>query len=183
MPKEPGKVDLTEEQVQELQDKISNGKLNDQDKELLVNALKAMVWLSKMLEAKKLSLRKLSRLFGWKTEKSNKDKNDDDKPSRSGRGGGKPSGKGRKGKDEYTGAKRVFHAHDELKAGQRCPACDRGNLYNINPGSFIQVQGSTPLTATVHEQEKLRCSGCGKVFTAPLPVALGKRSGMRQRMQ
>ena len=171
-PKEPDHIKITEEQVKNLQDRLRQNKLSDEERELLAKVLQGFVWLNKMLEAKKLSMRKLSRLFGFKTEKiqnqdpASKDKSpEDDKNIKD-----KSSGRnGQKGHDKFSGAKRVFHEHDELSKGDRCPACGKGNLYNVDPGIFIHIAGAPPLTATVHEAEKLRCAACGATFTANVP--------------
>lgn len=45
---------------------------------------------------------------------------------------------------------------------------------NIDAGSFITIRGSAPLVATEYELEKLRCSGCGQIFTASLPDGIEK---------
>jgi hypothetical protein len=37
----------------------------------------------------------------------------------------------------------------------------------------MQLKGSPPVTATLWELEKLRCDGCGTVFTAPVPPEAG----------
>jgi hypothetical protein len=89
------------------------------------------------------------------------------------RGGGKPRGQGRQSADRYSGAERVWCALEELQAGQRCPACGRGSLYGLPPGVEIRLDGNGFLTALRYELEKLRCSACGQVYTAPLPAAAG----------
>lgn len=171
--KEPNKVDLSEEQVEDLKKKIKENNLSEHERELLANVLQGFVWLSKMLQAKKLSMRKLARLFGIKTEKQKK--NPDKKPPKSNDKGLKKSSGGRNGKDDYTGAKKVFHEHEELSSGDRCPGCKRGNLYEIRPGSFINIVGAPPLEATVHEVQKFRCATCGMIYTAQTPEDLRKQ--------
>ena len=172
---EPDRVQLSETELDELKQKIIEDKLSQKDKDLLIKALQGMLWLSKMLEAKKLSLRKLARLFGFKTEKSKSGKNGGRPKGSGGKSGGKPSGHGKNGKDDFSGAKKVFHEHSEHKEGDRCPVCDRGNLYSTPPGSFIHFTGKAPVQAEVHLLEKLRCSGCGEIFTAQLPDELRKQ--------
>lgn len=176
----PDKVELTPEQLEALKAKIYSNTLSDNEKKLLINALNAMSWLSRMLEAKKLSLRKLNKLFfGAKTEelpgddKNKDDSTDKDKKPPKGKGGntstpGNGNG-GKKGKDDYTGANRVAVEHEELTKGDTCPACGKGKLYNLESGSFLSITGGAPLTATEYQLERLRCSGCGTVFTASIP--------------
>jgi hypothetical protein len=58
--------------------------------------------------------------------------------------------------------------------GQRCPVCGRGRLYPVAPGGAIRIDGHALLSAIRYELEKLRCSACGQLFTAPLPEAAGR---------
>lgn len=173
---EPERVDLSQEEIQSLQDKIQQNNLSQKDQELLVKMLQGFVWLNKMLDAKKLSMRKIARLFGFKTEKKTRDK-DKKGPEQSKDGGSDKNkkGHGRNGHDKYPGAKREYHPHEELKAGDRCPSCARGNLYNVAPGIFINIKGAPPLQATIHEAEKLRCATCGEIFTANVPKEARKQ--------
>jgi hypothetical protein len=61
-------------------------------------------------------------------------------------------------------------AHPTLCTGQPCPACAHGTLYALpEPASTVRVFGQAPLVALRWECACLRCSGCGHVFTAPLP--------------
>ena len=93
------------------------------------------------------------------------------KPPRS---GGHRPGYGRLGTETYEGAKRVECRHEELAVGQRCPVCGQGRLYGVPPGAEIRIDGNALLSAIRYEVEKLRCSACGQVFTAPLPEAAGE---------
>ena len=88
------------------------------------------------------------------------------KPSRS---GGHRPGSGRLGADAYASAEHVECHHEELAVGQRCPVCGQGRLYALPPGVEIRIDGNALLSAIRYEVEKLRCSACGEVFTAPLP--------------
>jgi hypothetical protein len=83
-------------------------------------------------------------------------------------------GHGRRGADAYSGAERVVCRHEDLAAGQRCPACGRGSLYALPAGVEIRIDGNALLSAVRYELEKLRCSACGELFTAPLPAAAGQ---------
>ena len=85
----------------------------------------------------------------------------------------RPPGHGRQGADAYTGAVCVRCRHETLAAGQRCPACGRGTLYPLPSGVEIRIDGNALLSAIRYELEKLRCSACGEVFTAPVPPAAG----------
>jgi transposase len=89
------------------------------------------------------------------------------------RAGGHRPGYGRLGMATYEGAERVECRHEELAVGQRCPVCGQGRLYGVPPGVEIRIDGNALLSAIRYELEKLRCSACGQVFTAPLPAEAG----------
>ena len=89
-----------------------------------------------------------------------------------GRGGHRP-GTGRLGAAAYAGATRVECRHAELSAGQRCPVCGQGTLYDLPAGVEIRIDGNALLSAIRYELEKLRCSACGEIFTAELPAGVG----------
>ncbi len=89
------------------------------------------------------------------------------------RSGGHRPGDGRLEAEAYTGAERVACHHETLAIGQRCPVCGQGRLYRVPPGVEIRIDGNALLSAIRYEREKLRCSACGQVFTAPLPPEAG----------
>jgi transposase len=89
------------------------------------------------------------------------------------RGHGHRPGQGRHGAQTYVGAQQVVCHHEELAVGQRCPVCGLGQLYPLPPGVEIRIHGNALLAAIRYEVEKLRCSACGLVFTAPLPAEAG----------
>ncbi len=90
-------------------------------------------------------------------------------PERAKPKGGHRSGTGRLGADAYVGAEHFECRHEELAVGQRCPACGQGSLYELPPGVEIRVDGHGLLSAMRYDLQKLRCSACGQIFTAPLP--------------
>jgi transposase len=85
-----------------------------------------------------------------------------------------PAGHGRNGADAFTGANRVTIAHATLHSGDSCPGCREGRVYRQKePATLIRIVGQAPLKATVFEMERLRCNGCGEVFTAGEPQSAG----------
>jgi transposase len=83
-------------------------------------------------------------------------------------------GHGRNGAEQYRGARRVEITHQSLKHGDRCPECGKGNVYGQKePKVLVRVVGQAPLAATVYSLERLRCNGCGQVFTAQEPEEVG----------
>jgi transposase len=64
--------------------------------------------------------------------------------------------------------------HPALSAGDDCPECQQGTLYENAPGVLVRFVGQSPLQATVYRLQKLRCHLCGKVFTASAPAGVGE---------
>ena len=62
----------------------------------------------------------------------------------------------------------------QLKHGDRCPECGKGNVYGQKePKVLVRIVGQAPLAATVYSLERLRCGACGQVFTAQEPEGVG----------
>ena len=66
-------------------------------------------------------------------------------------------------------------SHESLEAGEACPDCRQGTLYEKSPSVRVRITGQAPLDAEVYPLQKLRCPRCGKVFTARAPEAAGTR--------
>src|SRR3954467_10461194 len=84
-------------------------------------------------------------------------------------------GHGRNGAEAYRGAARIDIPHPSLTAGDACPACGQGTVYEKAPGVLVRITGQPPLAATVYVLQKLRCHLCGQVFTAAAPDEAGDR--------
>ena len=85
-----------------------------------------------------------------------------------------PAGHGRNPATAFTGAERVRVKHAQLKSGDVCPECREGKVYcQREPKTLVRIVGRPPLQAKVFEMERLRCNGCGEVFTANEPQAAG----------
>jgi transposase len=85
-----------------------------------------------------------------------------------------PAGHGRNAASAFTGANRVAVSHATLQSGDPCPECKEGRVYRQKePATLIRIVGQPPLEATVFEMERLRCNGCGEVFTASEPQSAG----------
>ena len=65
-------IELSRQEAQLLEERITRRQLNDRDYDLLVGLLNTFSHLNHLLEEKKLSLKRLLRLFWNKSEKSEK---------------------------------------------------------------------------------------------------------------
>lgn len=164
--------------------------LDPADFTLLTGAVDTFTALTRELQLKGVTLERLRRLFmGSSSEKTSKvlgdepdDKPADDKgtadkdttPEKTSDNKERPKGHGRNGVTAYPGAKRKKVTHDSLHHGDKCPGCAKGKLYPVKePALLLRVHGMAPLDATVWECDRLRCNGCGEMFTAPAPKGVG----------
>jgi transposase len=165
------------------------GALSTEERDKLQAALDTLAFLTHEIGAKGASIERLRRmLFGARTEKT--DKLFPDPLAGAGAAGSPPGGRtnpsvsgtqrprrpghGRNGAASYPGATKVCITHGTLHAGERCPECRKGKLYaQPQPAVLVRIRGMAPLGATRYELERLRCSLCGEVFTAPAPDGVG----------
>jgi rRNA maturation protein Nop10 len=196
----PEDVKLSREDGEALIVRIRASSLADDDQGLLIKLIRLYFWFTFALSETKISLKRLKRaLFGGGQPPPPSPPTGGGASGSAGGGTADVSaertalppsrpdparapapaavarrrGHGRQGAAVYTGAERVVCRHDTLAAGQRCPACGRGTLYPLPSGVEIRIDGNALLSAIRYELEKLRCSACGEVFTAPLPTPVG----------
>ena len=161
--------------------------LSPEEYDKLHAALETLLFLTRELEKKRVSVQRLKQLlFGATTEKTRKviqkvleeagvdseaGRDDTSKPEPPPE---KPKGHGRNGVDAYAGAKKVPVSHPSLQGGDTCPDCKKGTVYQTaQPTRLVRIRGQAPLGATVYELQKLRCNLCGQIFTAPAPPEVG----------
>jgi len=152
--------------------------LSDEEHRQLKAVVTTLVHLTRELEKKRASIRRLrDLLFGQRTEKldtvlkqgaGNKNKQKGKKK--------KHKGHGRHGAAAYKGADRIPLMHASLHSADPCPQTDcGGKVYGLkDPGVIVRIKGMPPLAATVYELEKLRCNLCDRVFTAKAPEGIGQ---------
>ena len=198
----PDEVKLSREEGQALIERLQANALTSDDRGLLVKLIQLYFWFTFALRETTISLGRLKRaLFGEGRRPPPPTGGSEavtgmDAGSMPAAGGATPAtgsaapmddpanaptaaaperrrGHGRRGAAAYPGAERVACRHETLAAGQRCPACGRGTLYPLPAGVEMRIDGHALLSAVRHELEKLRCSACGEVFTAPPPAAAG----------
>jgi len=200
-------ITLSDQERDELIERVESNRLSDGDRQLLVKLIRCFFWVTFSLRETKISVQRLKKaLFGGGGARRGGHRDDpgsddpgsgdgptppattaeappppDEEPSTEAVSDDPPPppekpprpGHGRRGSQGYPGAKTVMCCHEQLKAGERCPRCGRGHLYELPSGVEIRFDGEALLTAVRYEVEKLRCSGCGAIFTAPLPEQAG----------
>src|SRR4051812_47369545 len=171
--------------------------LDEKDAALVRAVFESYAYVSDLVEDKNTSIRRLRQLlFGARTEKTEAvvgqktRKPDTASPADAvvdagfAAGEGNPDesdaaaaskGHGRNGAEAYRGAARIDVPHPSLTAGDACPACSQGTVYEKAPGVLVRITGQPPLAAKVYQLQKLRCHLCGQVFTAAAPEEAGER--------
>jgi transposase len=190
--KKPKIIKITPGQLIQLTEAIRASNLDSELGEMIIDNLSGNRWLVNALEKGQLSIKKLRALFNITTESfENRRKRMRSSPESSSsdlsdsinqpqentqeqatsEAPKKRKGHGRLRADAYEGAVVLEVDHPALKRGDLCPEeyCD-GRLYELSdPGVLIQVTGNPMAQATHYQLQKLRCSVCEMIFTAPLP--------------
>lgn len=154
--------------------------LSEEEHHHLKAALSTLVRLTQELEKKRTSISRLRHLlFGPRSEHSAKvlKRQGHGQTGAGKRNKKKPKGHGRNGANAYRGAKRVEVPHESLNTGNPCPhsGCTGKVHAQPDPGVIVRIKGLPPLSGTVYELEKLRCSLCGEIFTAGAPEGAGEK--------
>ena len=167
----PKRIDLTEKQMAAL---LSRAKklLSEEDYEIVKGMADTISLLSRSADKNKAYIQKLvAMLFGAINEKTAKVL----KETKAIRSKEKEiKGHGRNKASVYSEAQKIEIPHESLKPKDKCPACNKGKVYDMKePGIIVRVTGQAPLAAKVYELQKLRCNLCGQIFTAKAPKGLG----------
>jgi transposase len=197
----PEVIDVDVEDLLEILGDARTAPLSSEHYELLKATIETHSWTIAELEKKNASLARIRKELSITTKKTEKTsevlkgdaeqspsdtgKKDGEKPENTGGKDGeksentgkkpkkKPKGHGRNGADAYKGAEKVEVPHESLKPGDSCPECESGKIYQQTPRRRVRLRGQAPIMATLLELERLRCSLCGKVFTATPPAEAG----------
>lgn len=183
-------IELDAQRVEELLRRAEEHAFDVEDYQTIRLLVESYVHLTSMLGDKHTTITRLRKLlFGASSEKTEKvvgDKTDSATPSvtdagahvdpnDNGASDQAPSpGHGRYRAEDYLGAHQVEVTHLTLSAGDACPECRQGTLYENAPGVLVRFVGQAPLQVTVYRLQKLRCQLCGKVFTASAPAGVGE---------
>jgi transposase len=197
MPGTPPIIDVSNAQLEEVLHRAEQS-LDEKDVTLIRAVFQSYLYVTDLVEDKNTSIRRLRQLlFGAGTEKTDAvlgqrtDRPEATMP-RDVTSGTEPAtpevapeasaaaaterarpGHGRNGADAYRGAERITIPHPSLGAGDVCPACGQGTVYEKAPGVLVRITGQPPLAATIYQLQKLRCHLCGRVFTAAAPAEVG----------
>src|SRR5512142_1116625 len=192
----PELVEVDSTRLEEVLRRVEQS-LDEEDSALVRAVFEAYAYVADLVEDKNTSIRRLRQLFfgartetteavvGQKTRKpdaavprdalAETDLAAGDGNSNESDAAAASKGHGRNGAEAYRGAARIDVPHPSLTAGDACPACGQGTVYEQAPGVLVRITGQPPLAATIYELQKLRCHLCGQVFTAAAPEEAGER--------
>ena len=192
--KTPEILEVDGSQLDELLRRAEQQQLDQNDRELIRAVFESYAYIANLLGDKKTSIQRLRKLlFGAQSEKTDavvggsgetstdggQDMVTDSALSREeteADAAADKKGHGRNGADAYRGAERIDVPHASLEAGNACPDCEQGKVYEVStPGVLVRIVGQAPLHARVYQLQKLRCNLCGKVFTAEAPPEAGSQ--------
>jgi transposase len=193
--KMPEIIEVNSQQLEELLERATSNTLREEDTELIGHVFESYMHLFEIVGDKNTTIARLRKLFfGASSEKTEKIIGEQQDPESSlapdgdnaaseqapseletdeATGENPPPGHGRHSARDYLGATQVDVSHPTLCAGDDCPHCQKGTIYEKSPRLFVRFVGQAPLHATVYRLQRLRCSLCGKVFTAPAPEEMG----------
>src|SRR6202050_4070730 len=145
------RVDVKVEELDRVIDETEKGPLSEADRQKLRTTLHALV---ESLERRR-NTEKMSAVLGNQNGPAPPEEGQPEQ------GENKPAGHGRNSANAFRGAEKVKVAHPNLRSGNRCPDCGRGNVYEQKePKVLVRIVGQGPLAATVYELESLRCNAC-----------------------
>ena len=190
---------MTETQLEEVLRRAEQA-LEEKDATFIRQVFESYLYVTDLVEDKNTTIARLRHLFfGKRTEKTKavvgstaqaNERNDrgmasaglaepsaaDQTPAAPADDSGAASkGHGRNGADAYRGAERMDVPHATLQAGDICPTCRKGTVYEKEPGVLVRITGQPPLAAKIYQLQKLRCHLCGEVFTASAPAEAGEQ--------
>lgn len=174
--KEPRRLSADEAQLAAVAQRLERRSLEPGDYELLKVVIETVCFLSRLVQQKATSIQRLLRLiFGARTEKTSTVLKHSSPEAATGTAKAKRKGHGRRAATAYWGAKKVPVSHGQLKAGDVCPGCTNGKLYDTRrPAVLLYLHAQPVIAGTVFELEKLRCALCGKLFSATAPAEAGQ---------
>jgi transposase len=165
--KMPEIIEVSSPQLEELLVRAASNTLLEEDTQLIGQIFDSYVHFFEIVGDKNTTLARLRKLlFGASTEKADKLFGEQQKPEVSpgpGADNAEPEpagseaqpgeatsdtpapGHGRYGGDDYPGAQQVDVPHPTLRAGDACPLCHKGTLYEKKPCVFVRFVGQAPL--------------------------------------
>lgn len=195
---EPQNVSLTPEEAESLKQRLLESNLSLDDAHLIAGIIDFNFWLRREILTKNISIKKLKKIFGFKTEKKETDysvqnsdqcnndnmsndttidleasSNSSEVPQEKKPKWNKDKNHGRYGASDYWGCETVHFNVENLNPGDMCPSCaavnTRSKLYQEKPGILVKLKGNPLVTGTCYHVERLHCTICDSTYSATVP--------------
>src|SRR5215471_2331224 len=169
MKREIEHIDLSTQELEALVERARREALPEEDYRKLKVAVETLEYLTELVADKDTTIRHLRQLLLPTATEKTKDvlakagveaavPAEAPATEETSQQGHPRPGHGRNGAEEYRGAKQIAVPHQQLKHGDRCPECGKGNVYGQKePKVLVRLVGQAPLAATVYSLERLRC--------------------------
>lgn len=190
--REGGFIDVDLATVDAALERMRTGCNTPEDYALFKLCVHTLVRVMGLLRQERSAIARLRRLFGMKNSEKTDDvcpppkeagaqDDDSDEDAKANAGStadearrcaddDAPKGHGRIAASAYPDARHIDVPHDKLGVGETCPCCARGKLFEMSEASrIVRIFGQAPLAAVQWDCQRLRCGGCGGVFTAKAP--------------
>lgn len=174
-------IEVNTEELKQLVEQARQAPLEEDGCQKLEALIDTFAYLTALLENQQTTIGELRRLLlkpsTEKTEKvlKNAGIESERKPRDPPAAKTSAKGHGRNGAAAYRRAHKIKVAHSSLRPGDRCPKCQKGKVYRVQPSLLVRLVGQPPVAATVYEIEKLRCNLCLEVITAQAPEGIAAK--------
>src|SRR4051794_32564394 len=196
----PNALELVEVHSDRLEEVLRRAEqaLDEKDAALVRAVFESYAYVTELVEDKNTTIRRLRQLFfGSRTEKTEAvvgPKSGTSEVTASpdaaagtelAAGEGTPDisaaeavskGHGRNGAAAYQGAERIDVAHPSLRAGDACPACGEGTVYEKAPGVLVRITGQPPLAARSTGFKSCAAICAARSSPRPRPKGQARRS-------
>lgn len=181
-PKLEDAIEISADALAEMVARIDSSSLSDSDKKLIKSFVTTVTTLKTLLERRTGRLLTILRkIFGLKTEthaKSGRRPGDNDKKDEAADKKKRKGGKGRNGRENYPGAKKIRIEHECLKSGDTCPECQGSKLKETQDGVAYRWTGQSPLVLNLYALQRLLCEACKATFSAIVPGEKRDKTGL-----
>ena len=154
--KKPGRINLSSEEIDDLCQCIEKCNLPDYAKDIILSLISLNVWLSKQLSNTKMTLKRLKKLLGFKSESSKKANNNSSNDNEDNQ---EPS-------DDNTSSE---ENHENDKPNKQTTTNDLNWNTNLNHGRYsVEDYTGCPIIHIEFSDENLKkglCSHCAKCNT------------------
>ncbi|MBK9038320.1 MAG: hypothetical protein IPL83_04025 [Bdellovibrionales bacterium] len=162
-------IEMTDEKLHRLIDEIESSNLTEETRQELINSLRALIELDRLVGLKSATIARLRKIFGKQSEKVQQKRPSGEKAC-----SWEHRSSGRHGHDHYPSVSVQNYEIVNLKEKDPCPDCQKGRVYNWNPGMYVRVTDNPPLSVSVHKTRNFVVTCVAKYLRLSLSEKGGK---------